>query len=229
MHGQEVPFVCNSHTYLPCLHYRGLGTAHADRCHSLAQLTIVGDFARDGAHLVQAQMYSYRSLQLFRLLNGAPLPHREGLRIMQALAPHLVIWVIQHEDEPGRGKRCVLRDANTLTGDLLAIDYELSSEQSARRVRDERLIARFVRRLGCFPLSRVHAPHGASAHYGGQFPMTSDKRPLTTEPCGRLRGTRAVYLADGAAFRYLPAKGPTLTLMANAHRVGVGIGERLSA
>jgi choline dehydrogenase-like flavoprotein len=230
MYGRKVPFVCNSHTYLPCLHYRGLGTAHADRCHSLAQLTIIGDFTGDGAHLVQAQMYSHRSLQLFRLLNQAPLPHREGLRIMQSLAPHLVIWLIQHEDAPDSGKYCMLERESTATGDMLAIDYEMSPEAHTRRVRDEKAIARFVRRLGCWPLGRpVHAPHGASAHYAGQLPMTTQERPLTTEPSGRLRGTRAVYVADGSAFAYLPAKGPTLTLMANAHRIGAGLGERLRA
>jgi hypothetical protein len=229
LYGREVPFVCNSHTYVPCLHYRGFGTAHADRCHSLAQLTIISDPTRDGAHLVQAQMYSYRSLLLFRLLSGVPSPHREGIRIMQALAPHLLIWVIQHEDAPDSGKRCVLQKANTITGDALKIDYELSARESARQTRDQNVIIRFLKRLGCWPLGPMHAPHGASAHYAGQFAMTTEDRPLTSEPCGRLRGTRAVYLADGSAFAYLPAKGPTLTLMANAHRVAVGIGERLRA
>ena len=50
--------------------------------------------------------------------------------------------------------------------------------------------------------------------------MTSDDRPLTTEPSGRLRGTHGVFVADGAALAYLPAKGLTLTLMANANRIG---------
>ena len=59
--------------------------------------------------------------------------------------------------------------------------------------------------------------------------MTTEDKPLTTEPSGRLRGLRVVYIADGAAFAYLPAKGPTFTLMANAHRIGVGIGESLRA
>jgi len=229
LYDHAVPFVCNPHTYLACLNYRGLGTAHAERCHSLAQLSAFYDPTRNGEHLVQAQMYSYRSLQLFRLLTGAPLPLREGLRIMSLLAPHLVIWAVQHEDAPSADKYCVLRRDGGLEGDTLEINYALSSEERARHEQDEKAIARFVRRLGCMPLNRVRAPHGASVHYAGQFPMTTQDTPLTTEPSGKLRGTRAVYVADGAAFAYLPAKGPTFTLMANAHRIGVGIGQSLRA
>lgn len=227
MYDRPVPFVCNPHTYMPCLHYRGLALSHADRCHSLAQLTIVYDPTRDREHLVQAQMYSYRSLHLFRLLKEVPLPHREGLRIMRALAPHFVIWAIQHEDAPTARKRCVLRRGPGPAEDTLEVEYEDSSEDLARREENEASIAHFVRQLGCLPLKRVHAVHGSSVHYAGQFPMTREDRPLTTDPSGRLRGTRAVYLADGSTFAYLPAKGPTLTLMANANRIGHRARERL--
>ena len=69
-------------------------------------------------------------------------------------------------------------------------------------------------------LRPVHPQHGSSVHYASTLPFSTADKPLTTEPSGRLRGTRIVYIADGAAFRYLPAKGLTSTLMANANRVG---------
>jgi hypothetical protein len=228
LHDRIVPFVCNPHTYMPCLHYRRLDLPHAERCHSLAQLTIIHDPTMDGKHLVQAQMYSYRSLQLFRLLKETPLSHREGLRILRALAPHFVIWVIQHEDLPNMQKYCVLRHGGE-SGDTLEIGYGDSADDRVRRERHEKRIAGFARQLGCLPLKRVHAIHGSSVHYAGQFPMTREDRPLTTELSGKLRGTRAVYLADSSTFAYLPAKGLTLTLMANANRIGVDLLKRLRA
>jgi hypothetical protein len=36
-----------------------------------------------------------------------------------------------------------------------------------------------------------------------------------------LGGTKNVFVADGSGFKYLPAKGLTLTLMANAHLVAL--------
>jgi choline dehydrogenase-like flavoprotein len=226
---QRVPFVCNAHTYIPCLHVRGFGLAHASRCHSLAQLTLMHDPTKDGRHLVQAQMYSYRSLQLFRLFRQTPLAHREGLRILRALAPHLVIWVVQHEDVAGTGKFCVLRQGSAAHQDVLEIGYADSPEALAGRERTQANIVRFTKSLGCWPLQRVQAVNGSSVHYGGQLPMTRDDRPLTTEPSGHLRGTRLVYVADGASFAYLPAKGPTFTLMANARRVGEVVRNRVRA
>ncbi len=66
----------------------------------------------------------------------------------------------------------------------------------------------------------VRPQHGSSVHYATTLPFDTADKLLTTEPSGRLRGTKAVYIADGAAFAYLPAKGLTGTLMANANRVG---------
>ena len=123
----------------------------------------------------------------------------------------------------------VKRMWRALADETLEIEYGNSAEELARLEQHEKRIAGLIRRLGCLPLKRVRAIHGSSVHYAGQFPMTREDRPLTTEPSGRLRGTRAVYLADGAACAYPPAKGPTLTLMANANRIGVNVRERLGA
>ena len=57
--------------------------------------------------------------------------------------------------------------------------------------------------------------------------MTDDERELTVTPSCRLRGTKSVYLADGSVLPNLPAKALTLTLMANAERVGTIVAEAL--
>ncbi len=211
---RPVPFVCNAHLYVPCVHLRQLGRPHAERCHSLAQLTMIHDPTGDRTHLVQAQMYSYRSLLLFRLLKEAPLPRREALWIMRALAPSFVIWAIEHEDEPSPRSFCQLRS----DGVLEAVHPPIFAVKQRRRA-SEAALMRGMRQLGCWPIRRVHSGPGSSLHYGGQFPAGVGDDPLTTDPTGRLRGTRAVHVADGAALRYLPAKGLTFTLMANADRV----------
>jgi choline dehydrogenase-like flavoprotein len=57
--------------------------------------------------------------------------------------------------------------------------------------------------------------------------MSSRDDELTTEPSGRLRGTRRVYVVDGSVFPALPSKGLTFTMMANANRIACGIREEL--
>ncbi len=219
-YNQPLPMTCNETTYIPCLHYAHLGRKPKDRCHSLAQLTMIYDPTGDQQHLVQAQLYSYRSMMLFRLLKDLPLPCRETLRILQAIAPSLVIVVLQHEDSPNAGQTCVLRPSTDGTGDMLEIAWRPPPETVRHQRKCEKVMMRALRQLRCWPAKTLSPGHGTSAHYASQLPMTQEDKPLTTEPSGRLRGTTAVYVADGAALAYMPAKGLTFTLMANANRVG---------
>jgi hypothetical protein len=54
------------------------------------------------------------------------------------------------------------------------------------------------------------------------LPFSKEEQPLTLASNGRLHGTSNVYVADGSGFTYLPAKGLTFTLMANAHLAALG-------
>jgi hypothetical protein len=218
-----VPLTCNMHLYIPCLHYRSLGKSPKDRCHSLAQLTIIYDPSGNRDHLVQAQLYSCRSLLLYKLLKESPLPFRESLRAMRSLLASMIVFVIQFEDYQTAGKTCALRRGQNAGQDYLHIEYEPSVESVRRAKEGVKVLRRFMRRLGCLPLRSVEPGYGSSVHYASLLPISGEEKPLTTEPSGRLRGTRQVYIADGAALAYLPAKGLTLTLMANANRVGQNV------
>ena len=221
-----VPLTCNSHTYVPCLMPWQLGRRSHPRRHSLAQLTMIYDPTGDRRHLVQAQYYPYRSLLSYRLLKESPLAHRESLRLLNALIPGFGIWVIQHEDFQGAGKFAILHGGSE-GQDILEIKFRLDDDQEHHQKSREKRMLQLLRWLGCWPLKRIHAIHGSSAHYGSTFPFSDASGPLTTHPSGRLNHTGCIYVADGSSFRYLPAKGLTLTLMANARRVGATALQRL--
>jgi hypothetical protein len=86
---------------------------------------------------------------------------------------------------------------------------------------DERTLLGFFRKLGCIPLRMIRPGHGSSLHYGGTFPIAPESTdPLSCDTTSRLRATRRVYLADGSVFPWLPPKGLTFNIMANANRVG---------
>jgi choline dehydrogenase-like flavoprotein len=156
-----------------------------------------------------------------------PLAYRESLRLLRLLLPSFAILGIHHEDRPGPEKHCVLRRGAAGGTDRLEIRYRPSAEEELRYASDERRVVGFFRRLGCVPLKTIRPGHGSSLHYAGTFPVTSDDRELTCDRDGRLRGTRAVYLADGSVFPWIPPKGLTFNLMANADRVGTRLAERL--
>ncbi len=218
-HNVSVPFVCNPYTYFPSINVRRLGQATRDRRHSLTQLTMVYDPDGSRAHVLQPQLYSYRSLLLFKLLKESPLAHRESIRLMRLLEEYFVIVGVFHEDRPSTQKRLVLR-GDTPDRDCLEIHYDLDRGTEESQRRHERAICGYLRKLGCVPLKAIHPGHGSSIHYGGSFPMTQKGTELTATPEGRLRAAPLVTLADGSTFPHLPAKGLTFTLMANANRVG---------
>jgi len=75
--------------------------------------------------------------------------------------------------------------------------------------------------LGCIvPPGMIHVrPMGASVHYAGTIPMSSEKVSFTVSRSCRSHDFHNLYIVDGAAFPCLPAKNITFTLMANAVRV----------
>lgn len=222
-----VPILCNPYAYVPMLNLGTLGRTVRDRRHSLAQLTCMLRVPGAGGRTVQAQVFSYRSLLTFKLMKESPLASRETLRILRLLIPHFAILGIHHEDRPTPGKRLWLRRGRGSEPERLRIDYAPGRDEILAHRSDERALRRVFRSLGCAPLRTLRPGHGANIHYAGTFPMGPGGGELSCDPAGRLRATRAVHLADGSVFPWLPAKGLTFTLMAHANRVGALLGKRL--
>jgi hypothetical protein len=107
---------------------------------------------------------------------------------------------------------------NSVTGDRLEAHYSLSDEEALKTDRRERQYLKALRILHCYPIKRVYPGYGASIHYGGTLPFSAEEKPYSIGLDGKVQGTKRVFVADGSGFRYLPAKGLTLSLMANAHR-----------
>jgi hypothetical protein len=205
-----------------------LGRPARDRRHSLAQLTAVLQPTNDPRHIVQAQVFSYRSLLTFKLMKEVPLPYRESLRALRLLIPSFAVVGIHHVDRPASGKFCVVERGREGRPDRLGISYR-SEESEARSIREhERRLLRVFRGFGCWPLKTIRPGHGSSLHYAGTFPMLPQGSELTCDRDGRLRATQNVYVVDGSVFPWIPPKGLTFTLMANANRVGTLLAERLA-
>jgi choline dehydrogenase-like flavoprotein len=101
------------------------------------------------------------------------------------------------------------------------IHYEPRPGQKQEIRQALRSVKRCLRRLGCIvPGPMVHIrPMGASAHYAGTLPMSTESKSLTVSPQCRSHDFANLYLADGSGFCFLPAKNYTFTLMANARRI----------
>ena len=74
------------------------------------------------------------------------------------------------------------------------------------------------------PMLRLGKP-GRSFHSGGTFPMQISPGQFQSDRFGRPYGFKRVHAVDSTIFPSIPATTITLSVMANAHRIGSGIGD----
>ena len=225
-YSRRLPLLCNPYFYVPCLNLGMFFKRSEDQRTSMAQLALFYDSTQTNCGSIMTVLYSYRSLLLYKLMKEIPLGFRQSRFLMQHLQSALTIAAINHPDTPHEEKSISLeKDEASVVCDRLDISYVVNPEQQSIMKFKNRKILKALVRLGCIPLKKMGLPPGASIHYAGTLPFSKTPQPFTTDLTGRLHGTKNVYIADGSPFKYLPAKGITFTLMANAHRVAQHVSE----
>jgi hypothetical protein len=217
-HTDKLPFLSNPYTYVPCIQPSMLGKGPERRKIGFGQLSaFLGDEPNHEDTSILT-LYSYQSLMLFRIIKQAPLNFNDARPIMQYLSSGLIVTGIQHSDKHTAAKYLQLKQRNgALTGDELHAQYELSEvELSGQRQRETRYI-RAMRRTGLYALKRINPGHGSSVHYAGTLPFSKVAQAYHLDESGKLYGTRNVYVADSSGFNFLPARGLTFSILANAH------------
>jgi choline dehydrogenase-like flavoprotein len=214
----QAPLLSNAYAYIPCVQPALVGRGAEPRKLGFSQLSLFLDEAGDHREVAMASLYSYQSLMLFRIIKQAPLNFVDAAVIMRYLSSGFLIAGLHQPDGDADAKRLALvRDAASPTGDRLRVDYEVPAAAAAVERRRVRKYVRALRRLGAYALRVIDPGAGASIHYAGTLPFSARSEPGRLSPDGRLHGTRGVYVADSSGFTYLPAKGLTFSLMANAH------------
>jgi len=175
-----------------------------------------------GRDYVHGQITTLKAAAIHPIVAGIPVSTRMGIVLFKAIRAGLGVANVNLHDERRPESYVSLQPGDGPTGGQLAIQYVPAENEPRLRTRAVRQVKAGLRALGCIippGMTRV-LPMGTSAHYAGTLPMTTEDRPHTTTPEGRVHGIPNLFVADGAAFPFLPAKNLTLTLMANAARIG---------
>ncbi len=213
-----IAFVAKPHSYIACLHRAMLGREPEARQLSLCQLIVSDNHRRrDSLRGGCAQIYSYRSLLLFRLLGSIPFPIPEALGFLSLFSPALVLADVRFPGTTADGHTLTLRRDNRHP----SIHIRCTTPDKRERRASLRKIRSALRTLGLFPVKTVNMPEASTSHHAGTVPVSDDPSlPLSCDKHGRVNGMRNVYVADASMFRCLPALPHTLTIMANARRIG---------
>jgi choline dehydrogenase-like flavoprotein len=168
--------------------------------------------------------YGADTLPLAPIADRLPFTRPFALRAARALAPALVLATAYL---PGR-----FSDNELVVEESGRIRVTGRQTEEAERLLSTSFdkLARHARQRGgwAIPGSRQMLMPGADAHPAGTLPMGGEG-PAATGANGELNGAPGVYVADGSALPLLSARHPTLTIMANADRIGHALAHRIAA
>ncbi|MDD1444448.1 hypothetical protein MEO93_29745, partial [Dolichospermum sp. ST_sed3] len=216
----SLPVISNHYSYLPALQPYLLGKDTDERKIGFAQLSLFYDPNADNMDVAMGSIYSYRSLMAFHLLKETPMGVKDAYRFLEYMMPAFTIMGLFHPERSSNTKHLSLhKNAQEATGDYLKVHYELSAAEVEKVSSNERKFSDALRTLNCFVLKKINPGNGSGIHYAGTLPFSTTNELFTTHPNGLLAGTKNIFIADGSGIKYLPGKGLTLSLMANAHLV----------
>lgn len=220
LYGVPVPLLSNGRVLAACLRPAALGDAGPRGRSSLCQVAVTDEVrTADGLHAGQARLYGYRALQLLRLLPDAKAPLPEALGLLALLSPALVIADMRFPAAPSPDRTLLLQEIPGAD----RVRLSRGADAAALEAREDSILRlrRALRTLGLHPLKTVRHAEGAASHYAGTVPVAEEgEAPLTVDASCKLRGSDRIWVADASVFRRLPAHAHTLTVMANARRVG---------
>lgn len=206
------PVLCNPFVHLPMVIRKSKPDFNPRT--STAQLMMFYDPEGTKQHISMASLYSYSSLLYSRLIRQSPFNARDSLHILRWLGPRMMIAGIYVPDSYSAEKFIEMDEVGKAT-------YHLSTDETTILRQTVKSFRKAFDSLGCFTLNPVFRPHGSSFHYGGCLPYDKRDEQFYLERTGRLAGSKNIYVADASGFCFLPAKGPTFTIMANAHRTAL--------
>jgi choline dehydrogenase-like flavoprotein len=213
----------NCYFLLPLLRYRRVAGAATEATNTLAQAFIELNDPSISSNTIHLQVYTYNELFRQQIRNTlGPLDRLFGNSVDRSVLSRLLLIQGYLHSDLSPGIDVTLSRASDAKPDTLSLSIAPNAltrptlSALLRKLRSER---GSIRAWPVRPALRVGEP-GRGFHTGGTFPMRSRPREFETDELGRPYGLSRVHLVDASVFPSLPATTITLSVMANAHRIG---------
>lgn len=168
-------------------------------------------------------LYSMTGLPVSEFVRYMPIAKRYGIDLLTSL---LSSCTVSNMFLPGHMTRASVAVSADGT---MAVEGEYTEAARQSLAEGAQKLRRIFWKLGAIllPTSFKLARAGGDIHYSCTMPMRAAPSRGETTPEGEIAGLEGVYVVDGACLPYLHEKSHTLTLMANADRIGRAIAQRL--
>lgn len=201
---------------LPIAALNGQPGITRSRLHTLAQVFIEVEDTQLSPYPMHLQLYTYNDLyaNAMRSMFGPVYP-LVSLPASVMLGRLMVIQGYLHSNVSSTA-------SITLTNGKLV----LRRNENPVAKRSVKSIARMLTRnrnsLGFAPITPMLkvGDVGQGAHIGGTFPMRETPGSFESDIVGRPHGARRIHLVDGSVLPSIPSTTVTLSIMANAYRIG---------
>ncbi len=221
--GEPVTIRDCGHFTLPMLRYSRMPGVANEQLHTLSQIFLEILDASIAPNMIHLQLYTYNDVF------PEALRDRAGVLCDLFSAPsrwfleRLVVAFGYLHSDSSTTIRATLNRPSGDSHSILALETS-GDESLMRRVmkRTVRKLSRHRGKLRALPLGpfmRVGTP-GQFFHSGGSLPMRDEPNRLETDVLGRPQGLSRVHVVDASVFPSVPATSITMSVMANAHRIG---------
>ena len=212
----KTTFLTKAHYLTACLHTRTLMKRIILEKLPLGQVVMSSKKKERGLDTFFIHLYRYNPLRLTRALKYIPLPKSMASFLLSVSINFLVVADIRFPAFESEKKYCVLKKNGDK--DVLEISFIESKKDLELHKNEYKNIKQQLRSLGLLPLKTISGY--TTSHYAGGVPFLIRPGKLSVDANGRLHQSKRIYIADSSTWRALPAKPPTLTIMANASRIG---------
>jgi choline dehydrogenase-like flavoprotein len=190
------------------------GGASKEELHTLAQIFLElqdGSISRRNVHL---QLYTYNDIYALELKRrfGRLYPFLPAGVLLDRMA---LIQGFLHSDDSFKTR--VVRNDGGFS--LRKVPNDRTRKVVKRVVSKIRNATLKLGAVPLLPLVQIAEP-GKSFHFGGTFSMSRNPQRGETDILGRPDGFERVHLIDSSIFPSIPATTISLSVMANAYRIG---------
>lgn len=160
--------------------------------------------------------FATTGIPLSEFVRHVPMKRRYGIDLLSGLLSSCVVGNIFL---PGHltAAEAILKEDGSL---IVSGDY--GDEVMPLMAEAQRKLRKVYWSMGAMllPGSFTVGRPGGDIHYAGTLPMRKLPTFGETSQLGEVKGLEGVYVADGACLPMLPERSHTLTIMANADRIG---------
>lgn len=223
LYNYKATFLTKAHYITACIHPKVFFKKRILKKIGSGQLVISSKDLLDSLSPFFIQLYRFNPMVIDKVLKHVPMPRFAALPLLSAFAPVLMIADTRFAAFETKNKYCRLVKEGK--EEILEIYFQESIREKQAHENQFKEIVSQLQSLGLFPFRTVK--DYMTSHYAGGVPYQQIPGHISVDINGRLHQAKRVYVADSSTWRALPAKPPTLTIMANAARIGKNVAEIL--